>query len=528
MSRRRSRGHSLCSSSPASSRKVGIPSKPGKSPKDASLIEDAPALPLEGPRPSARLAVFIVLELPAISAALAASRSRQSLAAASVAGREPSADSRIFRKRASGGRQRVRPRRPREPGRCRRAPPAIASPRIVVIRKREQALPQRQQMAREVSAVHRRDVERAAAAPATACRTSCRNGLDAAPGSPSCAAYSPCARRVAPAECSRSRRRPGSRAAQAPCWSATCDGRPRRRGIPGSCPAAASGLPGRRRFRRTPRSCAQASAERGSGRADSAALRRASGRLIHQATAGEANHRTRMGPAAASATGLAIAEVNRRGGGDHGGDPHRPDKRPPGPSPRLRSGLARRSPFEKPLVRDQHPPRRAHDRVQAEKRLVRQARERKRRLGEAPSGGARFGGKVLTQQRIGGLPEHSRAERQRRESGGSRSPTRSRTRRTRAAVQPSSSRSVNAGGTRLRRRLSKIFHRDSPESGFLRRRAAGPGNARQQPPGNLPVAADPAVAPAHVGDVAGRIFLVQLHVAQQPGARVAALPADRG
>ncbi len=34
-------------------------------------------------------------------------------------------------------------------------------------------------------------------------------------------------------------------------------------------------------------------------------------------------------------------------------------------------------------------------------------------------------------------------------------------------VQPSSNRSVNAAGTRLRRRLSKIFQRDSPESGFF-------------------------------------------------------------
>ena len=34
-------------------------------------------------------------------------------------------------------------------------------------------------------------------------------------------------------------------------------------------------------------------------------------------------------------------------------------------------------------------------------------------------------------------------------------------------VQPSSNRSVKAAGTRLRRRLSKIFHRESIESGFF-------------------------------------------------------------
>ncbi len=34
-------------------------------------------------------------------------------------------------------------------------------------------------------------------------------------------------------------------------------------------------------------------------------------------------------------------------------------------------------------------------------------------------------------------------------------------------VQPSSKRSVNAAGARLRRRLSNIFHWDSSESGFF-------------------------------------------------------------
>jgi hypothetical protein len=34
-------------------------------------------------------------------------------------------------------------------------------------------------------------------------------------------------------------------------------------------------------------------------------------------------------------------------------------------------------------------------------------------------------------------------------------------------VQPRSNRSVKAADTRLRRKLSKIFHRDSPESGFF-------------------------------------------------------------
>ncbi len=60
-----------------------------------------------------------------------------------------------------------------------------------------------------------------------------------------------------------------------------------------------------------------------------------------------------------------------------------------------------------------------------------------------------------------------------------------------STVHPSSSSSVSAAGTRLRRRLSKSFHCDSIESGLARRRCPDPARA-PQPPAELPVAADPA------------------------------------
>ena len=88
-------------------------------------------------------------------------------------------------------------------------------------------------------------------------------------------------------------------------------------------------------------------------------------------------------------------------------------------------------------------------------------------------------------------------------------------------VQPSSNSRVNAAGTRLRRRLSKIFHRDSPESGFFRRPPPRPGTRGSSHRSNLPIPANPAVPAAHVRAVAGRIFLVQLHIAQQPRPRIA-------
>ena len=43
------------------------------------------------------------------------------------------------------------------------------------------------------------------------------------------------------------------------------------------------------------------------------------------------------------------------------------------------------------------------------------------------------------------------------------------------AVQPSSNSSIIAAGTRLRRRLSKIFQRERPESGLFWRRPLRPG-----------------------------------------------------
>ena len=46
------------------------------------------------------------------------------------------------------------------------------------------------------------------------------------------------------------------------------------------------------------------------------------------------------------------------------------------------------------------------------------------------------------------------------------------------------------------------------------------GHPRQQPARELPVSANPAVATIYVGAVTGRVFLVQLHVAQQAGARI--------
>ena len=106
--------------------------------------------------------------------------------------------------------------------------------------------------------------------------------------------------------------------------------------------------------------------------------------------------------------------------------------------------------------------------------------------------------------------------------GSNRIPTTPRSTTTRAdsTVHPSSSSNVSAAGTRLRRRLSKIFHCDSSESGLRSPAPVETGHAPPQPSHKLPVAADPATTAGHVGAVARGILLVQFHVAQQPGTRV--------
>ena len=203
--------------------------------------------------------------LRTIASADVASRSRHSRAAASVVGGAAAADAISFCSWASGARA---------------APPASvhdnpegvtqsvkpALPQDLLIGKCEQTGPQGQQMARQVAAVHGRNVDgqqrlqRLRVVPV----------VEVAPVSlQSCHRVeerSPCVRRVVRLKCSRSRRRINSPGAPVPCWSARCGARPWPRDAPDSYPAAANDLPGRRRSRRTPRSFGKSSGGRGSGR----------------------------------------------------------------------------------------------------------------------------------------------------------------------------------------------------------------------------------------------------------------------
>ena len=88
-------------------------------------------------------------------------------------------------------------------------------------------------------------------------------------------------------------------------------------------------------------------------------------------------------------------------------------------------------------------------------------------------------------------------------------------------VQPRSNSRVNAAGHETAAKIVEDLPSRQPGQRILLAAPAEAGDARQQPACNLPIPANPAMAPAHVRAVAGRIFLVQLHIAQQPRPRVA-------
>ena len=212
----------------------------------------------------------------------------------------------------------------------------------------------------------------------------------------------------------------------------------------------------RRKSRRTPRSCARPCAGR---RSDPASAAPRGARAVGSATTRWRARRAtgaRIGAAAASAAGLARSEPERCGDGRDRADPHRAT----GGDAIVRSPqVARRGPFQQPGTREEHPAGRANDRVQAEERLVGQAREREGRLCQVArrrSAMPRRGAGATARRRACAASPGARRARQ--ESGRWRA---------RARLQPANSSATSASGARLRRRLSKIFHCDSHERGFL-------------------------------------------------------------
>jgi hypothetical protein len=125
-------------------------------------------------------------------------------------------------------------------------------------------------------------------------------------------------------------------------------------------------------------------------------------------------------------------------------------------------------------VRKQHPPDCANDRVKTVVRFIRQKRKREQRLPGVPPCGDLDGRQMLPESHIDRLVH--RSENAAMKDGASRMPTTIsvHSHAGDSTVHPNSRSNVKAAGTRLRRRLSKIFHCDSIDSGFRSLLPSGP------------------------------------------------------
>ena len=97
----------------------------------------------------------------------------------------------------------------------------------------------------------------------------------------------------------------------------------------------------------------------------------------------------------------------------NGGEPHGPESRSKARA-LFSIGVVGRTPFEKTLVRNQHSPARAHDRIETEKSLVRKVCKRKQIVSKTPPQGAGCGSEMLPGKHIVRLFEQIRDRGQQR------------------------------------------------------------------------------------------------------------------
>jgi hypothetical protein len=307
------------------------------------------------------------------------------------------------------------------------------------------------------------------------------------------------------------------------------------RDIPDSCRAAASDPPGRRSCRRRPRSGARAAAESGSGRPRGLPRGAASGRLT-QKTMARAKRTT-------------AARKRRRHQRALRGGCLRCDRRDQrGPStgaiqassrsavPRIVIGsLSTAFHSSSRLVADQHPPGCARDRIETEAGFVRQAREARTRTAQG-AGQARIRDRrqMLPQEDlIGGLRTSSMSTVHKAGTSIMAITDKVQNHAGESSVQPSSrsdSHAPPARGCAADCRSASIATgptADCPAAGRAGAVAAAVPRrlarySPQEPAGELPVAADPALAAADVGAVVGGVVLVQMDVAEERRTGVAA------
>ena len=167
-------------------------------------------------------------------------------------------------------------------------------------------------------------------------------------------------------------------------------------------------------------------------------------------------------------------------------------------------GIARGAPFQQLAPRDQHAPRRARDRVEADIGVVRQASQSEYLLQQSAGRRVRpTQSRVLARRADRRAAAPDRPGRQNR-----RQQPRCRARPACKAApppgrnQPRISKRQQRRGNEAAAQIVENLPARKAESGFATRLAIGAGHARQQPRRDLPVAANPAMAPADVGRIA--------------------------
>ena len=180
------------------------------------------------------------------------------------------------------------------------------------------------------------------------------------------------------------------------------------------------------------------------------------------------------------------------------------------------------APLQQMPARNRHPPQRASDRIETELRLVRQASQGQRRARETAETVAPHIHQMGEQRHLGRLAQQIHQRRQQRRHQQDRKQPRRPCQRQRgqrpAQQQQRQHRRRHQAAAQVVEDLAarQQGQRIAFATAILARRA------RQQPRQQLPVAANPALPAFDIGRIARRVILVQLHIADQASAGVAA------
>ena len=181
-------------------------------------------------------------------------------------------------------------------------------------------------------------------------------------------------------------------------------------------------------------------------------------------------------------------------------------------------GISRGLPLQQVATRDEHPHERAGDGIDGEARLVGQHAELEHSLHQWPRGRPRGFQQVLGERHVVGLAQKvEQAGQQGGQQCGQDDQSRSGRGQPPRARQPAADEQADhRRGHQASPHVVDDFPCGEPGQRVLDRCHAMSRDPRQQPPEDLPVAANPAVSSPRVGEIARWMLLVEHHVALQP------------